>query len=53
MVGPAKMRVLGQSIHAGGGHDSDIAKAADVINSAGGGRRGLPIAATTACRVWG
>ncbi|PRW39265.1 acetolactate synthase [Chlorella sorokiniana] len=35
LVGPAKMRVLGQSLHAGGGHDSDIAKAADVINSAG------------------
>ncbi|KAI7836323.1 hypothetical protein COHA_009831 [Chlorella ohadii] len=35
MVEPAKMRVLGQSTHPGGGHDSDIAKAADVINNAG------------------
>ena len=35
MVGPARMRVLGQSIHPGGGHDTDIARAAELINGAG------------------
>lgn len=34
MVGPAKMRVLGQSLHLGGGHEDDVAKAADLINAA-------------------
>lgn len=41
-MGPARMRVLGQSTHPGGGHDSDIAKAADVINAAGGQDNHVP-----------
>lgn len=35
LVGPAEMRVLGQSIQMGGGHEGDIARAADIINAAG------------------
>lgn len=34
MVGPAQLRVLGQSLHTGGGSELDIAKAADTINKA-------------------
>lgn len=34
MVGPAKMRVLGESFHPGGGYLRDIVKAADAINAA-------------------
>ena len=36
MTEPAKMRVLGQSIHPGGGHEADVARAAAIINHAGG-----------------
>lgn len=33
-MGPAQLRVLGQSLHTGGGSELDIAKAADTINKA-------------------
>lgn len=33
-MGPATMRVLGQSLHPGGGSERDISKAAEAINQA-------------------
>lgn len=33
-MGPAKMNVIGQTLHPAGGADRDVVRAADVINAA-------------------